>query len=346
MDLSPIEVKGHYTNLQNLHVKYFGKQIVKYEPLLSHGSERLIIRLYSDDGSTSIGIVNRHINENKAFISFGKHFIESGLNVPEIYITSPDSSIYLLTDLGDETLLKRISDGCEFNEVKTNLYKSVINELLKFQVTAGKGIDYSFCYQFSEFGSENIDFDLQYFKDRFLKAFYKGNTDHERLDHDLSYIKNKILEFPRDYFLYRDFQSRNIMLKNDKLFFIDFQSGRKGALLYDAASLLYDAKADVPQDIREQLLEYYLKVVNEYVNADTAKMKRYFWYFAMVRILQAMGAYGFLGIVKGKRRFLESIPYALNNINFILANRTEPDELKYLKQLFSELLIRSINPLD
>ncbi len=338
MNLSSIELKAHCTNLLHLHVKYFGKQSVKYDPLLSHGSERLIIRLYSEDGSTSIGIVNPHVEENKAFVSFGRHFKEFGLSVPEIYIVSPGNDIYLLEDLGDETLLKRISDDCEFDELKTSLYKRVINELPKFQVTAGNGIDYSFCYQFAEFGSENIDFDLQYFKDRFLKAFYKGNANHNKLDDDLSFIKNKILEFPRDYFLYRDFQSRNIMLKNDDLFFIDFQSGRKGALLYDVASLLYDAKADVPQKNREQLLEYYLDVVNEHVSADIAKMKRYFWYFAMVRILQAMGAYGFLGIVKGKRRFLESIPYALKNINFILANRTEPGELKYLKQIFSELL--------
>ncbi len=338
MELSPIELKAHYTNLLHLHVKWCSKQIAKYEPLLSHGSERLIIRLFADDGTTSIGIVNRHLEENRAFISFGRHFRESGLNVPEIHIVSASEDSYILDDLGDETLLKRVLDGDEFNSARVELYKRVIDELPKFQVTGGKGIDYTFCYQYKEFGNENIDYDLDYFKQRFLKNFHKGEIDTEQLCVDLQYIKEKILEFPREYFLYRDFQSRNIMIKNDVPYFIDFQSGRKGALLYDIASLLYDAKAEIPQQTREELLEFYLESVKHYANIDTGEMRQYFWYFAMIRILQAMGAYGFLGIVKGKKRFLESIPYALKNIDFILNNRTESVELPYLKQIFSELL--------
>ncbi len=343
MELSPIELKEHYTNLLNLHIKHFGKQCIKYEPILSHGSERLITRLHSEDGLTSIGIVNKHIEENKAFISFGRHFKNEGLNIPEIYLVSPDNDSYLLEDIGDETLLRRISDGNRFNDDKTLLYKKVINELPNFQITAGKGIDYSLCYQFDEFGNDNIDYDLEYFKERFLKTFYKNTLDHDKLNNDLLFIKEKILEFPRDYFLYRDFQSRNIMIKNNEPYFIDFQSGRKGALLYDIASLLYDAKADIPQPAREELLDYYLNIISIYVKSETEKMRQYFWYFAIVRILQAMGAYGFLGIVKGKRRFLESIPYALRNINFILENRTSKNELLYLKKIFNELLKESIS---
>lgn len=133
------------------------------------------------------------------------------------------------------------------------------------------------------------------------------------------------------------------MIKNDKPFFIDFQSGRKGALLYDMASLLYDAKADIPQPVREELLDHYLSVISGYVDNDTEKMKQYFWYFAIIRILQAMGAYGFLGIVKGKRRFLESIPYALKNINFILANKIPDEELIYIKTVFNELLKENLS---
>jgi len=338
MELSPIELKAHYTNLLHLHIKWCSKQVVKYEPLLSHGSERLIIRLIADDGSSSIGIVNRHLEENRAFISFGRHFRETGLNVPEIHIVSASEDSYILDDLGDETLLRRVLDGDKFNSTKVELYKRVISEIPKFQVKGNTGLDYSFCYQYKEFGSENIDYDLDYFKQRFLKNFHKGEIDTELLDKDLAYLKEKILEFPREYFLYRDFQSRNIMIKNDEPFFIDFQSGRKGALLYDIASLLYDAKADIPQQTREELLEYYLETVKLYANIDIAKMRQYFWYFAMIRILQAMGAYGFLGIVKGKKRFLESIPYALKNINYILGSRTGSEEFLYLKQIFSELL--------
>jgi aminoglycoside/choline kinase family phosphotransferase len=165
-----------------------------------------------------------------------------------------------------------------------------------------------------------------------------GELNEKLLDNNLGHLKQKLLELDRQYFLYRDFQSRNIMIKNNALYFIDFQSGRRGALLYDLASLLYDAKADVPQKIREQLLEYYLKEVSSHVKIDTEKYRQYFWYFAVIRILQALGAYGFVGIVKGRSKFLESIPYALKNINFILNQRLQHSELGYLKNIFTELL--------
>ncbi|HRJ86241.1 MAG TPA: phosphotransferase [Ignavibacteria bacterium] len=338
MEISPLELKTHYSNLLELHLKWRGNKIDKYEQLLSHGSDRLIVRLYADDGTTSIGIVNRHTEENRAFISFGDHFIALGLNVPRIHIVSAAEDSYILDDLGNDTLLSCVLNADEFNTEVIALYKKVIDELPKFQVTANTGLDYSLCYQYGEFGRDNIEYDLDYFKQRFLKNFHKGTIDEVRLDSDLSYIREKILEYPREYFLYRDFQSRNIMIKNGEPFFIDFQSGRKGALLYDIASLMYDAKADIPQQVREELLEYYLEVILQYVKADTDKMRSYFWYFALIRIMQAMGAYGFLGIVKGKKRFLESIPYALRNINFILNERIPGGELPYLRQIFGELL--------
>jgi len=127
------------------------------------------------------------------------------------------------------------------------------------------------------------------------------------------------------------------MLHKNDLYYIDYQSGRKGALQYDIASLIYDAKADIPQNLRENLLEYYIAEANKYTGIDANDFKHYFWYFAMIRILQAMGAYGFLGITKGKKRFLESIPYALKNINFILNNRINKTEFGYLKTIFSEI---------
>jgi len=341
MELSPIELKAHYSHLNHLHIKWRGESIAEYKQLLSHGSERLIVRLISENGSTSIGIFSRHIEENRAFINFGNHFKSCGINVPEIYSVSPSFDSYILEDLGDETLLNRIqlnNSGGKFSNVNIDLYKNVIDILPMIQIDAGSGIDYGYCYQFKEFGEENIRFDLDYFTQRFLKNFYKGALDTEKLEKDLGYITGKILEVKHDYFLYRDFQSRNIMLKGNEPWFIDFQSGRKGALLYDIASLLYDAKADIPQETREELLEHYITALAKHGIKNAEELKIHFWYFAIVRILQAMGAYGFLGIVKGKRRFLESIPYALKNINFILSNRLPDGSLDYLKKLFSELI--------
>src|SRR4030095_6893903 len=285
--------KAFYTRLQHFHFKHFGKDVSSYEPLTAHGSDRFIIRLRSETGSSCIGIINNNINENKAFISFGMHFKTCGLNVPEIYAVSDDLSSYLLEDLGDETLLDKIRSGSdEFDQEKKSLYEKVITELPKFQLTAGKDIDYTLCYQYSEFGGENIDYDINYFKERYLKVFYEGILDEKALTNDLDFLKNKILEIPCNYFLYRDFQSRNIMIKDNNFFFIDFQSGRKGALLYDLASLLYDAKADIPQKIREELVSYYLDIITDYTDIDQSLYKDHFWYFAVIRIIQALGAYG------------------------------------------------------
>ena len=341
MTAEPEKTNTDYNVLQELHQKAFGSGIVKYGEISSHGSDRQIIRLHGESGKTSIGIINENISENKAFTGFGKHFRSIGLNVPGIYITSDDLKLYILEDLGDETLLNRINNSEDgFGIKQTELYKRVIDELPKFQVTAAKGIDYGLCYQYGEFGKENIRFDLQYFRERFLDEFGNDDYDGKLLEDDLDFLTEKLLQLPRDFFLYRDFQGRNIMIKNEEFYFIDFQSGRRGSLLYDTASLLYNSRANVPQAAREELIEYYLEVINGYVNIDKSLYRDYFWYFAVIRILQGLGAYGFLGIVKGKQKFLESIPPALDNINFILSSRIIGGELKSLKKIISGLNIK------
>ena len=324
--------------LKELYRNSFKQEAVSAEPVYSHGSDRNIIRIQSKTNKPVIGIYNSNKAENNAFIEFSKHFRNNGLNVPEIYHVSGDSHAYLMEDLGDITLFKKICDDSErFSHHNIELYKQAIENLVKFQLEAGREINYNFCYQFNEFGKDNIEFDLNYFKQRFLDNFYMKEPDRERLEIELDFLKQKLLELPRDYFLYRDFQSRNIMHHKNDLYYIDYQSGRKGALQYDISSLMYDAKADIPQDLREILLEYYIAEVKKYTSIDADDFKHYFWYFATIRILQAMGAYGFLGITKGKKRFLESIPYALKNINFILNNRINKTEFGYLKTIFSEI---------
>jgi aminoglycoside/choline kinase family phosphotransferase len=324
--------------LRTIYRDFFGHEAVSLEPLYSHGSDRTMIRIYSSGNSSVIGIYNENTEENNAFVQFSKHFKSQGLNVPEIFHVSDDKKSYLMEDLGDITLFKKISGDKErFGSRNIELYKKAIENLVRFQTEAGKSVDYRICYQFNEFGRENIEFDLNYFRERFLDNFYKEKINEQSLSRNLSFLTHKLLEEPRSHFLYRDFQSRNIMLHKEDLYFIDYQSGRKGALQYDIASLLYDARADIPQELREELLEYYINEVKNTANVDAGRFRHYFWYFAMIRILQAMGAYGFLGVAKGKKRFLESIPFALKNINFILNNRVDKSEFSYLKNILSEI---------
>src|SRR4030095_9431369 len=312
--------KHLHSRVQNLFNKHFGLVAENIEQITSHGSDRIILRLRSNNGVSAIGIINNHIGENKAFVAFAEHFRKFGLNIPEIYNISDDYIFYLMEDLGDITLLKEIKSGGNdgFGETEANLYKQVIEILPEFQVNAGKSLDYTYCYQFNEFGKDNIWHDINYFYSRFLEVLHNKSFDENELNKDFQALVSKLLEASREYFLYRDFQSRNIMLKNGKFYFIDFQSGRRGALLYDIASLLYDARANIPMETREKLADHYFDVISGHISFDKEKYKDYFWYFAIIRILQAMGAYGFLGIVKGKKRFLESIPAALKNIRFIL----------------------------
>ncbi len=248
---------------------------------------------------------------------------------------------YLIEDLGDITLFSMISPdghrGNGFNPEIMKLYKNVLSELPRFQVEAGQTVDYSLCNQFNEFGEENMDYDLMYFKVRFLDNYYPEH-DSGSLRADFGYLKQKLLEVGRKYFLYRDFQSRNIMVKGGELFFIDYQSGRRGALQYDLASLLYDAKADIPQEIRYELIDHYIHQAKKLTGIDEAEFKYYFWYFAIIRILQALGAYGYLGLTRGKKKFLDSIPYALRNIRYILNNKIEENTLSYLRLVFDETL--------
>ncbi len=327
-----------YSILSVLYRNSFKHEAVSFEPLYAHGSDRNIVRIHSESQKPVIGIHSNDEAENRAFIGYSKHFKSQGLNVPEIYNVSEDTHFYLMEDLGDTTLFKKISeDKVKFSRHNIELYKQAIKNLIRFQTEAGRTIDYGLCYQFSEFGKDNIEFDLNYFKQRFLENFYKKELDVSRLENELDFLKQKLLEQPRDYFLYRDFQSRNIMLLKNDLYFIDYQSGRRGALQYDIASLMYDARADVPQNLRESLLEYYIQEAGKCVKIDADEFSHYFWYFAMVRILQAMGAYGFLGITKGKKRFLDSIPYAVKNINFMLSKRINKSEFSYLKNIFSEI---------
>jgi aminoglycoside/choline kinase family phosphotransferase len=340
-------IKGSLWNidLENIFRNNFGSDIARCDILSSHGSDRIILRLFNSNKNTAIGIINKDLKENKAFIEFSRHFRKFNLNVPMIFGVSDDMKCYVIEDLGDTTLFARIGGGNgSFSQDLKTLYKEALQELTKFQIQAGPGIDYSLCTQFHEFGEDNISYDLKYFKESFLDNYHKDYSV-EKLNSDFAVLRSKLLECPRDYFLYRDFQSRNIMLKDNMLYFIDYQSGRKGALQYDVASLLYDARADLPQQLREELIKYYISEAKKQARISEDEFVYYFWYFAIIRILQALGAYGFLGLTRGKKKFLDSIPYALKNMKFILNNRIENGQLNYLKHIFDKEGSIKLSPL-
>lgn len=317
--------------LLKLYRKYTNKEATNILPLPRSGSSRQYFRLQGD--ISMIGVFNEDKRENEAFLYFANHFKNHKLAVPEIFISDLNNHIYLQEDLGDATLFSFIeTDNKEgsFSERLKSWYKQVLTELPKFQVKAAQGIDYDICYPRRSFDRQSMLWDLNYFKYYFLKL---GGIqfDEEKLENDFNTFMDFLEQAPSDYFLYRDFQSRNIMIKDNRPFFIDFQGGRKGALQYDIASLLYDAKANIPHNLREEFLEFYLdKLEQQMQNVDRKKFKQFYYGFVLIRIMQAMGAYGYRGFFEGKKHFLQSIPFAIANLSWVLDHQEIPVKIPEL----------------
>lgn len=318
---------------------HFNEKTEHFVLLPPSGSYREYCRLQNNHRSI-IGVWNNDVKENTAFLSFTSHFLENDLPVPKVYAVSSDLKNYLLEDLGNVTLFDFLSKTREeegFSETIISQYNKVLKVLPKIQIVAGKNIDYSVCYPRSAFDKQSMMWDLNYFKYYFLKLA-KVHFDEQALEDDFQTFSDYLLSADSDYFMYRDFQSRNVMLKNDKIYFIDYQGGRRGALQYDLASLLYDGKADIPQTVRQQLFEKYLLELKKYVGVNELEFTAYFNGFVLIRIMQSMGAYGFRGFYEKKEHFLKSIPYALKNLELLMEEVKLPVEIPELFRVFYQLI--------
>jgi aminoglycoside/choline kinase family phosphotransferase len=326
--------------LKKLFEEHFRAPVERVQPLQGQlgGSGRNIIRL-SGGGFGAIGVLYGVREENVAFIGFSRHFRRYGLPVPEIYSEDLMQGAYLEEDLGDTTLYEFLSanrDGTNIAPRVIEAYRDVVAALPRFQVEASRDLNYKLCYPRSSFDRQSIAWDLNYFKYYFLRV--AGISFNEQaLEDDFGRLTKFLLSANRDYFLYRDFQSRNVMLRNGRPFFVDYQGGRKGALQYDIASLLYDAKADLPPELRQQLLDHYLDKLSGLMALDRDLFMRYYYAYVYVRIMQAMGAYGFRGFYERKAHFLQSVPYALRNVRWLLANVQLPIELPALMDAFQSM---------
>src|SRR5712664_905133 len=327
--------------LKRLFDQHFHSPVERVQPLQGQlgGSGRKIVRLSSEKLS-AIGILYNVREENVAFLEFSRHFRRRGLPVPEIYAEDLSQGAYLEEDFGDTTLFEFLSDhrnGATIAPEAIAAYRSVVATLPRFQVEAGRDLNYKVCYPRDSFDRQSITWDLNYFKYYFLRL--AGIPFNEQaLEDDFGRLTDFLLSAPRDYFLYRDFQSRNILLRNGDPFFVDYQGGRKGALQYDIASLLYDAKADLPPELRQQLLDHYLDRLSSFVPLDREVFLRHYYAYVYVRILQALGAYGFRGFYERKAHFLQSVPYALKNLRWLLHHVRLPVPLPALMDAFKGML--------
>ncbi len=319
-------------SLRRLYTSWSGKNVQSILPIAQSGSDRKYFRLADEDGQTAIGTYCENESENRAFIAMTQHFLTKQLPVPSLLATKLEENIYLQEDLSDCALYQKIpAQGQPFSDELKNTYREVVTALARFQIQGNKGFDYAICYPLAEFGHRSMLWDLHYFKNFFLKLA-DIPFDEQGLEDDFEQLITFLLQADCDYFMLRDCQSRNIMLKENKPYFIDYQGGRRGALQYDLASLLFQAKGNMPHSIREELLETYLDAAEQLTGIDRKIFTKHYYAYVLIRCLQAMGAYGFRGLYEKKEHFVTSIPFAIKNIAWWLDNVQLPFEMPHLRR--------------
>lgn len=322
--------------LTELYKAQFGSKPTEIDEIPGSGSNRRYFRLHGSP--TVIGVIGTCVEENEAFIYLADHFGDKGLPVPEVLACSDDKLAYLQTDLGDEILFKAIEKGRQtksFSFEEKELLSKTIRLLPDIQFNGAVGLDFSRCFPSSHFDVRTIMWDLNYFKYCFLKATGL-EFDESKLEDDFQALAEVLMRSQSSTFMYRDFQSRNVMLKDGFPWFIDFQGGRKGPFYYDVASFLWQAKAGFPQSLREELINIYIEALRKYKPVDEDYFREQLRHFVLFRTLQVLGAYGFRGYFEKKPHFMQSVPYAIANLKELLTK--DFPEYPYLTKVLNDLI--------
>lgn len=322
--------------LEQLFESYTGGKLASMEELPSSGSNRRYFRMKGGNISL-IGAIGTSVEENRSFITLSKHFRSKGLHVPSVLAVAEDESAYIQEDLGDDILFNLVAHGREsglYSSYEKELLKKAVRELPRIQFMGAEGLDWKVCYPQESFDARMVDFDLNYFKYCFLKA--TGLEFHEvSLQEDFEKFKEDLLNENDNTFLYRDFQARNVMIKDGTPWFIDFQGGRRGPIYYDVASFIWQARSRFPEDLKQELIRTYLHALQGFKQVNEEEFYAKLRLFVLFRTLQVLGAYGFRGYFEKKPHFLASIPYALSNLRSLL--QTPFKEYPYLNDILLQL---------
>jgi len=319
----------------------------RIEKLPQSGSDRIYFRIYSGE-NTFIATYNINKKETQTFVYFSRHFINAGLPVPMILAVNEDDTIYIQQDLGTESLLNKLEEKGH-GEYVYELFQKSLAALARVQVLGDKDLNYDWCLTAKEFGKQAIMSDLLYFKYYFLDTLQLPYDKQAMLD-DFDALSTYLTRTEYKYFMFRDFQSRNIIVKNDEVNFIDYQGGMKGALQYDVASLLWQAKAELSEDWKNSLLEFYMDRIEDLLGKPVDRITFVSQYngYVLIRLLQVMGAYGFRGLFERKAHFLASIPLALRNLQFFIEHKrigiVTPEFDRVLRLVVADDMIKRFQP--
>ena len=321
----------------------------RIEKLPQSGSDRIYFRIYAGN-ETFIATYNLNKKETNTFIYFSKHFAANGLPVPAIVGVNEEDTIYIQQDLGTDSLLNQLEKHGH-DEYVYGLFEKSLVELARVQILGDRGLDYSWCLTAKEFGKQAIMSDLLYFKYYFLDTLQLPYDKQAMLD-DFEALSNYLTHTQYKYFMFRDFQSRNIIVKNDAVSFIDYQGGMKGALQYDVASLLWQAKAELSEEWKNKLLSFYMDQIDLLLSnpVDRITFESQYNGYVLIRLLQVMGAYGFRGLFERKAHFLASIPLALRNLKFFIDHKrvgiVTPEFDRVLRLVVSNEMIQRFEPIQ
>ncbi len=325
------------------------EEIDSIQKIPQSGGDRIYYRVATKKAGSYIATYSNNIRENETFIYFSEHFKNTAAPVPNIFAINEEKNIYIQEDFGDVSLLDRLeSEGA--NENVKLLYKKTLKALSHLQINGDKNLDYSKCITSKEFGKQAILSDFLYFKYYFLDTL-KIPYDKEKLVEDLDALSTYLNHTDYKFFMFRDFQSRNVMIKKDEPFFIDYQGGMHGALQYDVASMLWQAKADLSDDWKNELLSYYLDCAEVELGQTIDRVRFVSQYngYVLIRLLQVLGAYGFRGIFERKAHFLTSIPLALRNLKGFLQNNkmgiSVPEFERILQLIIADDIIQRFEPI-
>ena len=322
--------------LKPLFESYTGTALTEITELPASGSNRRYFRLKGGNISL-IGAIGTNLQENHSFIYLARHFREKGLRVPAVLAVSEDGQAYIQEDLGDQVLFGMVAQGREsglYSSQETDLLRRTIEQLPRLQFVGAQGLDWKNCYPQEAFDARMVDFDLNYFKYCFLKATGLEFNEIE-LQEDFEKLKEDLLKEDDNTFLYRDFQARNVMIKDGEPWFIDFQGGRRGPIYYDVASFIWQARSRFPEDLKQDLIRTYLRALQQFKQVDEEAFRSRLRLFVLFRTLQVLGAYGFRGYFEKKPHFLASVPYALSNLRKLL--ETPFEDYPYLNSLLMQL---------
>ena len=335
-------------SILSLYKQWRNADALAIDVLPQSGSERRYFRLH-DKGGTVIGTYGANIKENETFVYFTRQFKQKDLAVPKILAISDDGMFYLQEDFGNVSLLDHL-ESKGFTDEVYDLFKKSLEALAQLHVKGDDGLDYEYCLTNKEFGKQAIMADLFYFKYYFLDALRKP-YDKQKLIDDFEALSNYLTHTEYKYFMFRDFQSRNIMVKEDNsVHFIDYQGGMKGAPQYDVASMLWQARANLPDSWKNNLLEDYMNSFSAIIgkNIDKAIFRSQYNGYVLIRLLQVLGAYGFRGLFERKAQFLTSIPLALRNLREFFQHQSlgisVPEFRKVLNMCVADEIIQQFTP--